>query len=163
LLAHDSTLPRPNTRGSVRSSFHTTISTLEALLEFERSGWALELVDRSEAARRRAYDYLLDRRLMRSLRTGEIVKDSWTRFSFPPRWWFDVLRGLDHLRDAAVEPDERWDEALDLVERKRTADGRWKLQNHHSGREHIRMERPGEPSRWNTLRARRVLRYSDRI
>jgi hypothetical protein len=148
--------------GSVRSSFHTTISTLEGLLEFERSGHAPGLLTASRRARSRAYDYLLDRRLMRSLRTGEIINDSWRRFSFPPRWWFDVLRGLDHLRDANVAVDERWSEALDLLEKKRGADGRWALQNHHSGREHFRMEQPGRPSRWNSLRALRVLRYAER-
>ena len=149
-------------RGSVRSSFHTTISTLEGLLEFERSGHEASLLDASRSARERAQVYLLERRLMRSRSTGEIINSSWTRFSFPPRWWYDVLRGLDYLRDAGVEPDTRWDEALDLVGRKQTKDGRWKLQNHHSGREHFRMEAPGQPSRWNTLRAMRVLRHARR-
>ena len=149
-------------RGSVRSSFHTTISTAEALLEFERSGHEPSLLGASRSAREQAHGYLLERRLVRSLSTGEVVNDSWTRFSFPPRWWYDVLRGLDYLRDAEVEPDPRWDEAIDLVERKQTKDGRWKLQNHHSGREHFRMEKPGEPSRWNTLRAMRVLRHAGR-
>ena len=149
-------------RGSVRSSFHTTISAVEALLEFERSGHEPSLEGASRSARERAHEYLLERQLMRSLSTGEIVNGSWTRFSFPPRWWYDVLRGLDYLRDGGVRPDPRWDEALDLVERKQTKDERWKLQNHHAGREHFRMEKPGEPSRWNTLRAVRVLRYAGR-
>ncbi len=146
-------------RGSVRSSFHTTISTLEALLEFERSGYEPALEDASQAARTRAHEYMLDRHLMRGLSDGEMINQSWTRFSFPPRWWYDVLRGLDYLRDAAVPVDERWDEALSLVESRRSAEGTWKLQNHHSGREHFRMEQPGKSSRWNTLRASRVLRY----
>ena len=145
--------------GSVRSSFHTTISMLEALLEYERSGRAPRLAAQSAAARARAHAYLLDRHLHRSLTTGESISPSWNRFSFPPRWWFDVLRGLDYLRDAEVAVDDRWGEALELLERKRTKDGRWKLQNHHSGREHFRMENPGEPSRWNTLRALRVQRW----
>lgn len=149
-------------RGSVRSSFHTTISTLEGLLEFERSGYEPSLLDASRSAREQGHEYLLERRLMRTLSGGEVINDSWTRFSFPPRWWYDVLRGLDYLRDAGVEPDARWDEALDLVERKQTKDLHWKLQNHHSGREHFRMEKPGQPSRWNTLRALRVLRHAGR-
>lgn len=149
--------------GSTRSSFHTTISTLEALFEFEVSGSAPSLTSATSAARQRAHEYLLDRRLMRSLSTGEIINESWTRFSFPPRWWYDVLRGLDYLRRAAVNPDERWSEGLALVEKKRTADGRWKLQNHHAGREHFQMEKPGDPSRWNTLRALRVLRHVGRF
>ena len=96
---------------------------------------------------------------MRSLSTGEIIKPGWTRFSFPPRWHYDVLRGLDYLQDARVKPDERASEAIDLVLAKRTKDGRWKLQNHHSGLEHFKMEKTGGPSRWNTLRALRVLRW----
>jgi hypothetical protein len=147
-------------RGSTRGSFHTTISAVEGLLEFEKSGWALSLGDAARQARGRAYDYLLDRRLMRSLRSGDIINQSWQRFSFPPRWWYDVLRALDHLRDAAVVVDDRWSEGLALLDSKRTADGRWRLQNHHAGREHFRMEDPGRPSRWNTLRALRVRRYA---
>ncbi len=147
-------------RGSVRSSFHTTISTLEGLLEFERSGHAPELVGASTAARMRAHEYLLQRRLLRSRSTGEILNPSWTRFSFPPRWWYDVLRGLDYFQDAAAPVDDRLDDALTLLQKKRAKDGRWNLQNHHSGREHFRMEQPGKPSRWNTLRALRVLEWA---
>ena len=144
--------------GSTRSSFNTTILALEGLLAFERTR-PPGLIRKIRAARRRGHDYLLDRHLMRSLTTGEIVKPQWTRFSFPPRWHYDVLRGLDYLREAGVRPDERAGEAIDLLVSKRTADGRWKLQNHHSGREHFKMEQTGQPSRWNTLRALRVLSW----
>ncbi|MGZ8755326.1 MAG: prenyltransferase/squalene oxidase repeat-containing protein [Acidimicrobiia bacterium] len=144
--------------GSIRSSFNTTILVLEGLLEYERIHPA-GLVRRIQNARRGGHDYLLDRKLMRSLTTGEIIRSDWTRFSFPPRWFYDVLRGLDYLRDAGVPPDDRADEAIELVLSKRTKDGRWKLQNHHPGREHFEMEQTGQPSRWNTLRARRVLRW----
>ena len=147
-------------RGSVRSSFHTTISVLEGLLESERSGHAPELTVASADARLRAHEYLLERQMFRSLSSGEIVNQSWTRFSFPPRWWYDVLRGLDYFQDAAAPWDDRLEEALGLLEKKRTGDGRWNLQNHHSGREHFQMEQPGKPSRWNTLRALRVLRWA---
>ena len=145
--------------GSTRSSFNTTILALEGLLEYERTRPA-GLIRKIRDARRRGEDYLLDRHLMRSLGTGEIIKASWTRFSFPPRWHYDVLRGLDYLQAAGVRPDQRVDEAIELLLSKRTKDGRWKLQNHHSGREHFKMEQTGQPSRWNTLRALRVLRWS---
>lgn len=148
--------------GSSRSSFHTTISTLEALHEFEVSALEPAMVAATARARAKAHEYLLERRMMYSLSTGDVINQSWTRFSFPPRWWYDVLRGLEYMRLAEVEPDSRWDEALDLVEKRQTKDGRWKLQNHHSGREHFRMEQPGQPSRWNTLRALRVLRHCGR-
>jgi len=142
---------------SSRSSFHTTISVLEGLLESETAGKA---ATDTKAARSRAHEYLLERKLLRSLSTGELVNSRWALFSFPPRWHYDVLRGLDYLRDAEVALDHRVDEAIDLVESKRDKEGRWPLQNHYRGREHFSMEPgPGKPSRWNTLRALRVLRW----
>lgn len=143
--------------GSDRSSFHTTILALEGLLEYERAvGGASEL----EYARHRAHEYLFERRLMYSLRTGEVVNRRWLLMSFPPRWFYDVLRALDYLRAAGMDPDSRADEAVTVVDSKRRKDGRWPLQNRHAGREHFEMEEgPGKPSRWNTLRALRVLAW----
>lgn len=109
-------------------------------------------------ARLRGQEYLLQRRMFRRLSTGKVVDPAWTLFSFPPRWHYDVLRGLDYLRSAGVEPDERCAEAIDLVERKRGEDGRWLLENPHPGRVYFDVdEGDGRPSRWNTLRAMRVL------
>jgi len=145
-------------RGSIRSSFHTTICVLEGLLEHERAtGGAAEV----KAARLRGQEYLLERRMFRRLSTGEIVKPEWTLFSFPTRWHYDVLRGLDYLRRAGVAPDERCAEAIDLVGKSRLKDGRWPLQNPHPGQVHFEMEEGAEkPSRWNTLRAMRVLDWA---
>jgi hypothetical protein len=144
---------------SRRSSFNTTISVLEGLLELERSAGPDAAVS---AARARGAEYLLERRLFRRLSTGEVVKSNWLLFSFPPRWHYDVLRGLEYLRSAGVEPDERCSEAIQLLLKKRSADGRWPLENPHAGEDHFEMEPgPGEPSRWNTLRALRVLRWYD--
>lgn len=147
-------------RGSVRSSFNSTISVLEGLLEYEGTSNANPNVT---AVRRRGEEYLLERRLFRRLSTGEVIDPAWTQFSFPTRWHYDVLRGLDYLRRAGVEPDERCDEALDLVESKRDHDGRWPLENTHPGLVHFDMdEGDGKPSRWNTLRCMRVLAWSGR-
>lgn len=99
---------------------------------------------------------------MRRLSTGEIIDEEWTRFAFPTRWHYDVLRALDHLRDAGVRPDERAKEGIDLVASKRGDDGRWLLDKTHRGDVHFHMEAEGEPSRWNTLRALRVLRWAGR-
>jgi hypothetical protein len=142
-------------KGSTRSSFHTTLSVLEGLLEHERAtGGSAEVT----AARLSGQEYLLERRLFRRLSTGEVVNPAWTLFSFPTRWHYDVLRGLDYLRSAGALPDERCAEAIDLVEKRRREDGRWPLQNPHPGRVHFDMEEgEGKPSRWNTLRAMRVL------
>jgi hypothetical protein len=141
--------------GSTRSSFHTTICVLEALLEYE-------LVNGSNTAmteaRHRGQEYLLERRLLRRLSTGEVIDPTWTQFSFPNWWHYDVLRGLEYLRRAGLTPDERMVEAIELVESKRDKDGRWPLENQHPGTMAVDVgEVEGQPSRWNTLRALRVL------
>jgi hypothetical protein len=141
--------------GSTRSSFHTTICVLEALLEHEPTGGASSKVTE---ARLRGQEYRLERRLRRRRTTGEIVDPAWTLFSFPTWWHYDVLRGLEYLRRAGATPDERVAEAIELVESKRDGDGRWPLENQHPGTMAVEMdEGEGRPSRWNTLRALRVL------
>ena len=107
----------------------------------------------------------MERSMFRSLSTGAVIDPAWTQFSFPTRWHYDVLRGLDYLRSAGVEPDVRVAEAIDLVQRKRDSDGRWPLENPHAGKVHFEMEDgAGQPSRWNTLRGLRVLDwYSARL
>ena len=104
----------------------------------------------------------LERRLFRSQSTGQIIKQEWTEISFPTRWHYDILWGLDYLRRSGAPPDERMAEAIDLVRKKRNDHGRWPLENPHPGPVHFEMEgRAGEPSRWNTLRALRVLRWAN--
>ena len=147
-------------RGSTRSSFNSTIAVLEGFLEYEQTEGAHPGV---VAARIRGQEYLLERRMLRRLSTGEVIDPAWTQFSFPTRWHYDVLRGLDYLRSAGVEPDERLDEAITLVESKRDPQGRWPLENTHPGRVHFEMDAgDGQPSRWNTLRAMRVLAWAER-
>jgi hypothetical protein len=103
---------------------------------------------------------LLDRHLMRRLSTGEVPNDHWLQFSFPTRWYYDVLRALDYLRAAGTTPDPRMTQAIELVESKRGADGRWLLENTHPGAVHFELDDgDGAPSRWNTLRAMRVLKW----
>jgi hypothetical protein len=144
-------------RGSTRGSFNSTICVLEGLLEYERVTGGRPAV---AAARLRGQEYLLERRLLLRLSTGEVIDEAWTHFSYPADWHYDVLRGLDYLRDAGVAPDTRVAEAIDLVEQRRGEDGRWSLENVHEGELHFAMdEGEGKPSRWNTLRALRVLRW----
>ena len=147
--------------GSKRGSFNTTICVLEALLEYELAGRNSAEVT---AARLRGQEYLLERRLFRRRTTGEVVDPAWLQFSFPTWWHYDVLRGLEYLRRAGVEPDERVTEAIELVESKRDSDGRWPLENQHPGTMAVEIDDgEGRPSRWNTLRAIRVLNwYSER-
>jgi len=144
---------------SRRSSFHTTICVLEGLLAYERAGRKSAAVTR---ARRKGESYLLERRMFRSLRTGEIIDKRWLRFSYPTFWHYDVLRGLDYLRNAGIKPDKRVSEAIEIVIERRHQNGRWPLNLRHSEYLPIEMETAiGSASRWNTLRALRVLRWSN--
>ena len=141
--------------GSTRSSFNTTICVLEALLEYERAGGNSREV---REARLRGQEYLLERRLLRRLSTGEVIDPAWTRFSFPTWWHYDVLRGLEYLRRAGAAADVRAAEAIELVRSKRDSDGRWPLETRHPGKMALELdEGEGQPSRWITLRALRVL------
>ena len=147
-------------RGSVRSSFHTTICVLEGLLAFEQAfGAAPAVTD----ARQRAEEYLLERRLLRRLSTGDVIEPTWTQFAFPPLWHYDVLRALDYLRAAGVRPDTRVDEAIAIVLERRQGDGRWLLDVRHRNTLHEEFAGAvGEANRWVTLRALRVLEWYSR-
>ncbi len=143
--------------GSVRSSFATTINVLEGLLAHERAtGGSPESI----AARRRGEEYLLERKLFRRKSTGEVVNPAWLQFSFPTRWHYDVLRALEYFRSVGDAPDPRIDEAIGLLRSKQQPDGTWLLENTHPGKIHFALEDgDGRPSRWNTLRALRVLSW----
>jgi hypothetical protein len=141
--------------GSTRGSFHTTICVLEGLLEHERATGGSPAVTE---ARARGQEYLLERRMFRRQSTGEVIDPAWTQFSFPTGYHYDILRGLEYLRSAGITPDARMAEAIDLVASKRDTDGRWRLEHVHS--DELAAEpgvTEGEPSRWNSLRALRVL------
>jgi len=141
--------------GSRRGSFHTTICVLEGLLEYERATGSSPAVT---AARDRWQEFLLERHLLHRLSTGEVIDPAWTQLSFPTGYHYDVLRALEYLRRAGVTPDERMTEAIDLVRQKRGPDGRWRLENPHPDQLDLGMdEAEGQPSRWITLRALRVL------
>jgi hypothetical protein len=142
--------------GSTRSSFDSTINVLEGLLAYERAtGGSPEI----QAARRRGEEYLLARSLFRRKSTGDVVVPTYLQFSYPPQWHYDVLRALDYLRDGGDPPDERVQEAVELVRTKQQPDGSWLLENTHPGAVHFVLEEDDRPSRWNTLRALRVLRW----
>ena len=144
-------------RGSVRSSFHTTICVLEGLLAFERAfGAAVQVTD----ARERAQEYLLERRLLRKLSTGSLIDPTWTRFAFPTLWHYDVLRALDYFRAAGARGDARMDEAHRIVLERHAGDGRWLLDVRHRDTLHDEIAGTvGEANRWITLRAMRVEKW----
>jgi hypothetical protein len=146
--------------GSTRSSFNTTICVLEALLEYEQTAGGSE---EAREARLHGQEYLLERRLFRRKSTGEVIERDrksgavWTRFAFPTWWHYDILRGLEYLRCARCDSDNRLAEAIHLVASKQD-DGKWTLESRYPGKMPDEMdETVGASSRWNTLRALRVL------
>jgi hypothetical protein len=154
--------------GSTRGSFHSTINVLEGLLEHKRATGASAKLT---AALERGQEYLLERRMLRRLSTGELIDPAFTLFSFPTGYEYDALRGLEYLREAGVTPDTRVAEAIELVRSKRAADGRWPLENPRKDEmvnarlrdlDFGMAEREGKPSHWNTLRAMRVLAWYKR-
>lgn len=151
--------------GATVSSLHSTMCALEGLAEWERAGGAAgaarALVATVADARRRGEEYLLQRGLFRRRSTGRVVDPRFTLFSFPTRWYHDVLRGLEYFRATGVPPDPRLADALALVVERRDERGLWALENARQGPTHLEMEGPeGFPSRWNTLRALRVLQWA---
>lgn len=146
--------------GATTSSLHSTICVLEGLLDWEQATGGTE---EARAVRIAAEEYLLDRRLLRRRSTGEVIDPRFTMTSYPVRWFYDVLRGLDYLRRARPAGDPRCAEAIELLRAKQGPDGAWRLENTHEGPTPFEMdgEREGFPSRWVTLRALRVLRWAD--
>ena len=134
--------------GDRHSSFHTTILALEALAEECRREPDRRQIDTALAKGR---EFLLDHRLYRSHRDGTVVNPAFTHLSFPPRWHYDVLRGLDHFQNTHAPWDDRYQDALDLVVHRQRSDGTWPVQNKHAGKVWFDMEKTGGPSRWNTL------------
>lgn len=146
-----------NRIGAVHSSLHTTLSVLEGIFEYKRNGYTYRLSE-LEKAKSEAEEFILMHKLFKSDKTGEIIKPNFLKFYFPPRWYYDILKAMDYFRYAGVKYDARMDDAIEVIKSKRNKDGFWTLPSHHPGQIHFEMETPGKPSRWNTLRALRVLR-----
>lgn len=146
-----------NRCGARHSSLHSTLSVLEGIQEYAHTGYRYRLDELQQAAIE-ARDFILLHRLFKSDRTGEIIREDFLQLSFPPRWYYNILRCLDHFRAAGAPWDDRMADALDVVVSKRRRDGRWPLEAARPGQAHFRMEEPRQPSRWNTLLALRVLK-----
>lgn len=143
--------------GARHSSLHSTISVLEGIAEYLANGYTYRAAE-LDAVARQAQEFVLQHRLFRSDRTGAIINPGFLLLSYPSRWYYDILRGLDYFRGVGAADDPRMQDALDVLRQKRRKDGAWPLQANHPGQVHFDMETPGQPSRWNTLRALRVLR-----
>lgn len=147
-----------NQQGAVHSSLHSTISVLEGIAEYLANGYAYRAAE-LEFMARQAREFILLHRLFRSDRTGKIINPRFLRLSYPSRWFYDILRALDYFRSVGADYDPRLQDALDVLRQKQRQDGTWPLQARHPGQTHFEMEISGQPSRWNTLRALRVLAH----
>lgn len=147
-----------NQHGAVHSSLHSTISVLEGISEYMANGYTYRTAELSVITHQ-AQEFILQHHLFRSDHTGEIISPRFLLLSYPSRWFYDILRALDYFRGVGAAYDPRLQDALDVLQQKRRKDGTWPLQAKHPGQTHFDMETPGKPSRWNTLRALRVLRH----
>lgn len=148
-------------KGATHSSFHTTISVLEGLFEYE--SLFPEIKKTIKKVRERGHEFLLTHRLYKSHRTGEIFDAKMTTMPFPPRWRYDFLRALDYFQSCNAQRDERMNDAIELLQKKQKRDGLWPMNSGMSGRKFFDLEKAGQPSRWNTLRALRVLAWWNNI
>lgn len=147
-----------NRQGAIHSSFHSTISVIEGINEYLKNGYSYKKAELKNIL----YDsveFMLQHKLFKSDKTGLVINKKFTVFSYPCRWKYDVLRGLDFLCDANIAYDKLLDEAISLLISKRKENGTWNLGAIHPGKIHFEMEKLGRPSKWNTLRAMRVLKY----
>ncbi len=142
--------------GATHASMNTTICVLEGLYLF---ALACGGDVRVETAAQRGREFLLSHRLFRSHRSGKVIKSEFKRFVFPPRWHYDILRALDCLQMVNASRDPRLSEAIDIVRSRQQKDGRWLLEFSHKGKAFFELEPIGAPTRWNTLRALRVLKW----
>ena len=144
-------------KGATHSSFHTTISALEGLYEYECMFPEKKQCIRQ--VRARGHEFLLAHRLYKSHRTGKVFDPKMTSMPFPPRWRYDFLRALDYFQACNAKKDERMKDAIELLKSKQKKDGRWVMNTGMSGRKFFNLEKAGQPSRWNTLRSFRVLKW----
>ncbi|MEQ9220220.1 MAG: hypothetical protein RLO17_19355 [Cyclobacteriaceae bacterium] len=143
--------------GARHSSLHSTLSVLEGLYEFQKTGSHYRSQD-LEKARKDAEEFILIHQLFLSDRTGEIIRKEFLNMPYPPRWKYNVLRAMDYFQYAKAQWDSRMEPAVDVIFQKRSKDGTWHINAPHPGEVHFTMEQAGEASRWNTLRALRILK-----
>jgi hypothetical protein len=155
---------RSNNQGAVHSSLHTTLSVLEGILEYKRNGYTYRLNELMEAEKT-AQEFILLHRLFRSdkTKTGNIINSKFLILFYPCRWYYDILKALDYFRDSGEHYDKRMEDALQVILSKRTEEGLWKLPARHNGQVYFEMEKAGTRSRWNTLRALRVLKHFGKL
>jgi len=149
---------RTTRSGATHSSLHTTLSVLEGLVEFQKAGYTYRM-NEIENARRSAEEFILLHQLFLSDRTGKVIHENFLNLPYPCRWKYDILRALDYFQYSGRNWDERLSPAIQVLQKKRNKDSTWNVQAKYPGQVHFEMEKAGRPSRWNTLRAMRVLKH----
>lgn len=149
--------------GSTKTSYHSTLNALKGLLDYERVTGDRERV---REARRSGEEYLLRRGLYRRLSTGEPVANWVDHFTYPYRAYYNVLNAAAYFRSASLHdgtaPDERMADAIAMIRDARQPNGTWLQGRRHPGRVWFELDVPaGEPSKWLTLDALRVLDWWD--
>ena len=146
-----------NRSGAHHSSLHSTLSVIEGIHEYGRNGYRYRVDELQEAARR-SRDFILLHRFYKSDRSGDIIDKRFLKFPYPPRWYYNILRALDHFQTAGAPYDGRMQDALEIIAGKRGTNGLWRREAALPGKEFLVMEAPRGPSRWTTLMALRVLK-----
>jgi hypothetical protein len=149
---------RTTRSGARHSSLHTTISVLEGIIKFQKTGYTYRMNDLNKA-KISSEEFILIHKLFLSDKTGEIIRREFLNIPYPCRWKYDILRALDYFQYSGRRWDLRMKPAIDVLLKKRRKDGLWNVQVAHPGQVHFEMEKAGKPSRWNTLRALRVLNH----
>jgi hypothetical protein len=147
-----------NRKGATHSSLHSTLSVLEGIFEYKRNGYSYR-VKELEKAKYESEEFILMHKLFRSDKTGKIINQNFLKLCYPPRYYYDILKAMDYFQFTNAEYDSRMNDTVEVIINKRNKDGLWKLAGNHPGQTHFDMETPGKPSRWNTLRALRVLKH----
>ncbi|MEO9870618.1 hypothetical protein [Ekhidna sp.] len=153
---------RSNRSGAIHSSLHSTLSILEGITEYERNGYTYRL-EELQSAQKSSIEFILQHQLFISDRTGDIIRKDFLKLSYPCRWRYDILKALDYFQYSKTPWDNRMEEAMKVLLKKRNKDQTWNVQAKHPGQVHFEMEKAGKPSRWNTLRAMRILRRFSKI
>ncbi len=145
--------------GAIHSSFHTTLSVLEGFWAYEKRFPDSAIIKAIQQKQKEGIEFLLEHHLYKSNTTWQSVNPNMTKLSFPPRWRFDIIHCLDYFQEKNIKKDDRMQDALHLLKNKQTADGFWKLEHKYPAKVFFEMEKVGQPSLWNTLRALRILKW----
>jgi hypothetical protein len=149
---------RTTRSGASHSSLHSTISVIEGFVEFQKAGTTYRM-DEIQKAIKSSLEFILQHHLFLSDRTGQVINKDFLKLTYPCRWKYDILRALDLFQYAGIGWDHRMNSAVEVLKIKQNKDGSWNMAAAHPGQVHFIMEKAGKPSRWNTLRALRVMKH----